>query len=72
MNLFRETWVVSGPSQLAVQDYGGTGALMLLLHGAGRSAADWLPMAPVLAKTSHVVSMDLRGHGRSSTGPMGP
>jgi pimeloyl-ACP methyl ester carboxylesterase len=64
----RETFIQSGPVRLAVQEYGGTGPIMLLLHGAGQSAADWLPMARLLMSGRHVVAMDLRGHGRSESG----
>ncbi|CAM2156470.1 Pimeloyl-ACP methyl ester carboxylesterase [Pararobbsia alpina] len=55
--------------QLAALDFGGEGDLVLLLHGAGRSAADWLSMAPHLTPHGRVVAMDLRGHGQSSCGP---
>lgn len=41
---------------------------MLLLHGAGRSAADWLPMAHLLTSNRHVIALDLRGHGLSGSG----
>ena len=41
---------------------------MLLLHGAGRSAADWLPMARLLVSHRRVIALDLRGHGLSESG----
>lgn len=41
---------------------------MLLLHDAGRSSADWLPIVNHLTTRRRVVSMDMRGHGRSSVG----
>lgn len=64
----QEVFIQSGPVRLAVQDHGGTGPIMLLLHGAGQSAADWLPMARRLTSNQHVVAMDLRGHGQSESG----
>lgn len=64
----QEAFIQSGPVRLAVQDHGGTGPIMLLLHGAGQSAADWLPMARLLTSNRYVVAMDLRGHGQSESG----
>ncbi len=40
----------------------------MLLHGAGRTLADWELVAPVLAERHRVVAMDLRGHGKSGGG----
>ncbi|MGI4796960.1 MAG: alpha/beta fold hydrolase [Janthinobacterium lividum] len=55
--------------KIAVQDYGGQGSPILLLHGAGSSLASWLLMAPLLVKQHRVVAMDFRGHGWSEPGP---
>ena len=47
------------------------GAPLLLLHGLSR---DWRSFSPLLAELSrrfHVLSVDLRGHGRSSRTPSG-
>jgi pimeloyl-ACP methyl ester carboxylesterase len=63
-----EAFIHSGLVRLAVQNHGGTGPVMLLLHGAGRSAADWLPMARLLVSNHHVIALDLRGHGLSGSG----
>ncbi|WP_405841219.1 alpha/beta hydrolase [Streptomyces platensis] len=54
--------------ELAVRDHGGDGAPVLLLHGAGRTLADWARVAPLLAERHRVWAMDLRGHGRSGDG----
>ncbi len=45
----------------------GTGAKgVVLIHGDGRSAADWANFATKLASQGfHVVALDLRGHGAS-------
>ncbi|MFB6438489.1 alpha/beta fold hydrolase [Streptomyces sp. NPDC056411] len=56
--------------ELAVRDYGGAGTAVLLLHGAGRTLADWARVAPLLAAGHRVLAMDLRGHGRSGDGAM--
>lgn len=63
-----ESFIQSGSLKLAVQDHGGTGPIMLLLHGAGRTAADWIPMARLLTSIRHVIALDLRGHGLSDSG----
>ncbi|WP_305779178.1 alpha/beta fold hydrolase [Nocardia nova] len=51
---------------LHVRDYGGDGVPLVLLHGAGRSLADWDAAATHLLGAGHrVVAVDLPGHGRS-------
>ncbi|WP_432145460.1 alpha/beta fold hydrolase [Streptomyces sp. bgisy084] len=54
--------------ELAVRDHGGDGSAVLLLHGAGRTLADWARVAPLLAGRHRVWAMDLRAHGRSGDG----
>ncbi|MGQ4717469.1 alpha/beta fold hydrolase [Streptomyces anulatus] len=48
------------------RDHGGDGPLLLLLHGAGRSSADWAAAAPRLTGRHRVLAVDLPGHGRSA------
>jgi pimeloyl-ACP methyl ester carboxylesterase len=38
---------------------------LVLIHGIAQTAWSWLPVARRAARDSHVVSVDLRGHGRS-------
>ena len=55
---------------LATRDYGGPASLpILLLHGAGRSLADWQTLIPRLMQNHRIVAMDLREHGPSDAGP---
>jgi len=61
--------VDSNGVQLAVHDFGGSGAGIILLHGLGRSLLDWQLVAPLLTGDHHVVAFDLRCHGRSGDGP---
>lgn len=52
---------LGGPVHL--RDYGGTGPLMLLLHGLEGSYLNWLGVAPAFAEHYHVVAPDLAGFG---------
>lgn len=44
----------------------GTGAPLLLLHGVGLCADDWIGPATYLRDRFRVIRVDTRGHGRSS------
>lgn len=57
---------------VAVVDYGGTGADVVLVHSVGHCSAVWEDVAAVLAHRAHVVGVDLRGHGQSSAEPTDP
>ncbi|MFD9412102.1 alpha/beta fold hydrolase [Streptomyces sp. NPDC059989] len=50
---------------LHVRDHGGDGLPLVLVHGAGRSLADWHATAAALAAGHRVLAVDLPGHGRS-------
>ncbi|WP_431041589.1 alpha/beta fold hydrolase [Streptomyces sp. P1-3] len=65
----RDLTVRHGGVDLAVRDHGGTGTPVLLLHGASRTLADWSRVAAELTGHHRVVSMDLRAHGHSGSGP---
>ncbi|PEN12347.1 3-oxoadipate enol-lactone hydrolase [Longibacter salinarum] len=43
----------------------GAGEPVILLHGLGSSARDWFKQVPHLADRYRVITLDLRGHGRS-------
>lgn len=57
--------VVTPHGQVAAADFGGDGPDLLLLHGAGRTLADWGLVVPLL-KGRRVVAADFRWHGLSS------
>jgi pimeloyl-ACP methyl ester carboxylesterase len=56
--------------ELAVTEFGGSGAPILLLHGLMGRASTWWAAAAWLAGHGRIVGMDARGHGRS--GARGP
>jgi len=56
---------LDGPVQYV--DFGGTGRPIVLVHGLGGSHANWLSVAPRLARHGRVVAIDLSGHGRTRT-----
>lgn len=47
----------------------GEGPPMVLLHGAFGTLRDFDVVMPVLARSRRLVSIDTRGHGRSTLGP---
>jgi pimeloyl-ACP methyl ester carboxylesterase len=50
---------------------GGSGPVLVLLHGAGDQAGTWFHVAPSLARRHTLVIPDLAGHGDSAP-PAGP
>ncbi|MDW8326914.1 MAG: alpha/beta fold hydrolase [Anaerolineales bacterium] len=43
----------------------GAGTPVVFLHGLGSGADDWALQVPAFAKRHHVITVDLRAHGRS-------
>ncbi|MCB0119292.1 MAG: alpha/beta fold hydrolase, partial [Anaerolineales bacterium] len=49
----------------------GKGQTVVFIHGLGSSCQDWEKQEPVFSKQYQVVTLDLRGHGKSQK-PSGP
>lgn len=50
---------------LFIEDWGGSGETLVLVHGLGGSTNTWYPQATVLKRDFRVVAYDLTGSGRS-------
>ena len=48
---------------------GGDGPSLVLVHGLGGAASNWVELAPALTRSHHVLALDLPGHGGSSPLP---
>jgi len=51
---------------------GGAGPPLVLVHGLGGAASNWLRVAPALALTRRVIVPELPGHGGSGALPAAP
>jgi pimeloyl-ACP methyl ester carboxylesterase len=51
---------------------GGDGPSLVLVHGLGGAASNWVELAPALAESYRVLALDLPGHGGSSPLPAAP
>lgn len=54
---------------LAAWEYGGSGSLLLFVHGFGHDHHVWDELAPAFVGCFRVVALDLRGHGASDRDP---
>ncbi len=46
-------------------DHGGSGPIVVLVHGLGGAAINWMAAAPILAARTRVVALDLAGFGNT-------
>lgn len=69
MRDYEDGTVDSGGVEIAVRDYGGDGAPLVLIHGNGLSLASFDAMVPHLQDRFRLVSYDIRRQGLSGEGP---
>ena len=65
-----DLFVDSGGIRLAVRDYGGDGAPVVLVHGHFGNLGSFDVLGPLLADRVRPVAYDQRGHGWSEGGPV--
>lgn len=63
-----ETKVIDLDGPVHYVEFGGEGRPLVLVPGLGGSIENWLSVAPSITHLGHVVSLDLRGHGRTPLG----
>jgi pimeloyl-ACP methyl ester carboxylesterase len=61
---FVNVGTAAAPLRLWIEE-AGSGDPILLIHGLGANSYSWRYLAPALARTHYVLSVDLKGFGRS-------
>ncbi len=66
--MINDRLIDAGELPIAVRDFGGDEQPVLLLHGLGGNLATMTTLARALREHHRVITVDLRGHGRSGDG----
>src|SRR5438552_13417578 len=64
MQGLEERWATIAGARLRYE-IGGDGPAVVLLHGLGGAASNWVELAPLLVRRHRVLVPDLPGHGGS-------
>lgn len=66
--MINDRLIDAGELPLAVRDFGGSGHPVLLVHGESGNLATMTTLARAMRTRHRVITVDLRGHGRSGDG----
>ena len=64
-NFINGKFIAVNGAKIYYEEY-GQGEPLILLHGFGRTLADWKPFISEFSKKFRVIAWDMRGHGRST------
>ncbi|MGI6853802.1 alpha/beta fold hydrolase [Mesorhizobium sp. 1B3] len=64
-NEMRSRWVDGAAGKLHLTDFGGSGPIILALHGVTGGSYLWSGVASAIADDARMIALDFRGHGRS-------
>jgi pimeloyl-ACP methyl ester carboxylesterase len=68
---FEERWATVRGARIRYF-VGGDGSSLVLVHGLGGAASNWVELAPALVRGYRVLALELPGHGGSSPLPAAP
>ncbi len=64
--MFNTKYLQTSWGEMAFADSGGSGSTLLFLHGTGCDSMDWLSVIDDLPQNHRSITVDFRGHGKSS------
>lgn len=64
--MFNTVYLHTSWGEMAYADSGGSNCPLLFLHGTGCDSTDWLSVIDNLLQNHQSITVDFRGHGRSS------
>ena len=64
--MYNTAYLQTSWGEMAYADSGGSGSTLLFLHGTGCDSTDWLSVIDNLPQNYQSITVDFRGHGKSS------